>query len=759
MQTITHISAIVTALPIRGIVMLISMATTGLLLSPALAAEEIPLPNANHPLALPPLDSHDIRSRQGDISTEAAALHGLPEQPEKQSPAAALANLANLGAELTIVQVSDGTEIEEQETNATPDSETPPLRITVTGQILNQPVYTPFRREGTIRESSQPVYVINRQQIEAQGARTVNEALRYLPGILSDGTAGGQLGTVSGQFMRGGVSSQTLILLNGRPLNEVGASGSFDLSSITTNAIEQIEVLPGGGSVLYGSNAIGGVVNIITRRPEPEDNSEFSANITLGSFGFSDQVIQLQGGAENGSWVIGYNRTAANNAFPFRLTSTDFESTRTNADVLYNNVNVNLVGDIDERNQLRFGLLYLNRELGVPGGVPVADSLPGRFNTLATDDRQYTENWLLDVTYESALGLANDSRLTARLSLDLSDLTFDDPVAETPFDTISQRTTNQTSLGAQVQHVWQFSSHQNLTYGVDYRNVRANNTSLNRLTNQRTQNYSGTINQLGLFARYQVDFTPRFSANLGIRQDFNDLVDGAFTTFNLGTRVALAETTSLRANFARNFRVPTLGNLFFTPFNNPNLRPESGLSFDVGVDQQLGDRGLMRFTFYYNDIRDAISFELVGNTPQNIGQVRAIGIESELNYQVFDNIFMFANYTWNHPEIVSGPNPTENGNQLPFTHADSWNVGLAYENLQGLYAALFLRSISDIFVERTNTEALQGRTTLDFKLRVPIGETLAINVSVNNIFDTQYEEFPGFPGVGRNIQVGLRSTF
>ncbi|NJL49671.1 MAG: TonB-dependent receptor [Leptolyngbyaceae cyanobacterium SM2_5_2] len=407
-------------------------------------------------------------------------------------------------------------------------------------------------------------------------------------GVLSEGTAGGQLGALSGQFIRGGVSSQTLILLDGRPLNEVGGFGAFDLSNFTTDAVEQIEVLPGGGSVLYGSNAISGVINIITRRPPSEAGLETAATAAVGSFGFNDQVIQLRGREDDLSWVLGYNRTAATNAFPFSLTSTDFDGVRTNADVLYNNLNFSATTALGDRSRLRFGLLFLSKDLGVPGGVPVPGSISGGFNALTADDSQYSENWLLDLTYEADLGQADDSRLTARLFGDLLSLTFNNPVADSPFAPPSRDLVDQSSVGAQVQHAWQVAPNQNLTYGVDYRQVVANNTTLNLLTDTLTDNYRESIKQAGLFARYQVDITPRFSANLGVRQDFNDLADGSFTSFNLGTGVQVTETTRLRANFARNFRVPTLGDLFFAPFNNPNLGPESGLSFDIGVDQRVG---------------------------------------------------------------------------------------------------------------------------------------------------------------------------
>lgn len=631
------------------------------------------------------------------------------------------------------------------------------LRINVVESILDQPVYSPFRREGTVRESTQPVYVINREQIEAQGARTVDEALRYLPGVLSSGTAGGQLGSQSGQFIRGNGSSQTLILLDGRPINEVGAFGAFDLSNFTTDAVEQIEVLPGGGSVLYGSNAIGGVINIITRRPLEAEGIEATAGLDIGSFGYNSQALQVRGNTDNVDWTLGYNRTDSNNDFPFSLATRDFEGTRNNAEVLYNNLNLQLATDINERHRIRFGALYLTKDLGVPGGVPIPGSITGGFNGLTADDNQYTEDLLLDLTYEADLG--EDSLLSARVFGDFVDTTFTDPVADNSFESPSEDNVEQVSLGGQLQHAWQFAENQNITYGVDYRHVQTENETTDLLTGLVTSNYDDSINQTGIFARYQGDITPRFSLNAGIRQDFNDLADGSFTSFNLGTRVALTDTTNFRANFGRNFRVPTLADLFFAPFNNPDLDPETSLGFDVGIDQEIGDRGLFRFTFYRTEVDDAINFDLASFTPQNIGRVESIGIETELNYQVFDQVFAFANYTWNRPEIKDGPNSADNGNSVPFTSADSFNLGVAYEPGDGVYMALLLNAISDVFVDRGNLEELDSYTTVDFKVRLPFSNSWALNASINNIFDEQFEEFPGFPGVGRNVQMGIKGTF
>ncbi len=129
--------------------------------------------------------------------------------------------------------------------NTPASTEEPPIELTIIDKLLNEPVYSPFRRQGTVKDSTRPVYVITGEEIEAQGAKTVREALKFLPGILPDGTVGTEVNTLSGQFIRGSNSAQVLILLDGRPINELGFGG-FDLSEFTTNIVERIEVLPGG---------------------------------------------------------------------------------------------------------------------------------------------------------------------------------------------------------------------------------------------------------------------------------------------------------------------------------------------------------------------------------------------------------------------------------------------------------------------------------------------------------------------------------
>ncbi|MGB7415566.1 MAG: TonB-dependent receptor, partial [Thermosynechococcaceae cyanobacterium] len=509
---------------------------------------------------------------------------------------------------------------------------------------------------------------------------------------------------------------------------------------------------------LYGSDALGGVINIITRDPA-DAKPEVTLRAAVGSFGLNEQGIQARGRSGDFGWSVGYNRTQAQNDFPFEIDRIGLQSKRDNADVLYNNLNLKLEGQLGDRNQLTFSALYLNKDFGVAGGVPIPGSI-GEFNALTPLARQQTEELLLDLTWQSQLDRAGNSQLTSRIFADLLDYDFDnpDPAAFGTRDNVNRR-----SIGAQVQHNWKIAKNQTLTYGFDYRNTQAQNTTFNYGLGTTNVNYDGDIDQGALFARYDLNVTPNFNLNFGLRQDFNSLASGSFTSPSVGVRLAVSPSTVLRANYAKSFRAPQVVNLdglaAFNVVGNPDLEPERGDSFDIGIDQSLGKNGLLRLTFFANTISNLINFQFGSpSTYENIGKVRTLGLEADLNVRLAKHFYAFANYTLNEPEIIRDRDPTIEGNDLSFRGADTLNVGLAYER-KGIYAAAIVRYLSSYFVNNTNTESLPGYTTMDLKLRFPIGKTFAFTGSLDNLFDQQYEQFPGFPAVGRTFRLGISATF
>jgi vitamin B12 transporter len=652
-----------------------------------------------------------------------------------------------------------------QNTSADTKEKEADIEINVIEELLNEPVFSPFRQEGTVKDSTRPIYVITGEEMEAQGARTVREAIKFLPGILGDGTVGTEVNALSGQLIRGSNTGQVLILLDGRPINNAG-SGGFDLSEFTTNNIQRIEVLPGGGSTLYGSDAIGGVINIITRRPTEKITTE--AKFNIGAYGLNQQSIQNSGKKGDISWVVGYNRTQAENNYPFSIPEANFSGTRKNNDTLYNNFNLKLEADLGKRNTLSFSTLYLNKEQGTPGGVPIPSPVNGQgfFNSLTDKNRKYTDQILTDFTWNLKLGGGDDSLLTAKIYGDFLNTRFD------PSGSVSSQNrfqTNQSSYGIQTTHSWNFAKNQSLVYGFDYRNVNVRNTSFSYSTNKETLNYDNDINQGALFTKYEVVLIPNLTVNVGLRQDFSSLVNGSVTSPSVGTKYAVSDSTTLRANYIQNFRVPTIANLFnVNPSNigNPELKPERGDSFDIGIDQKLGNIGLARLTFFKNNVSDTIAFKRLtppvnGNTGtwENIGLVETTGIEATLNLQVAKNIYTFVNYTANDPRIFKSSNAAEINKELRFAGADKLNLGVSYETPQGLYLGLLMNSLNGYPTNNTNTEFLSGYTTFDFKLLVPLSDKLVVTGSLENLFNQRYQLFPGFPDGGRGFQVGLSSTF
>jgi vitamin B12 transporter len=670
----------------------------------------------------------------------------------------------------------------------TPQPETvPDLEINVYGdRLLNKPIYSPFRKEGTLKDSTRPAYVINKDEIKAQGARTIREALQSLPGILGAGTVGTEVNALSGQYIRGSNTSQVLILLDGRPINNLG-SGGFDLGEFSTSIVDRIEVLPGGGSTLYGSDAIGGIINIVTKRPT-SDKLTFDTKAEVGNLGYTNFGVNLSKKDGNVAWLIGYDRIQATNNYSYSIPSANFSGTRINNDTTYNNLRVRADVDASDRTKVSFTGILLSKNQGVPGGVPIPSPVFGQgfFNSLTDANRKYNDQILFDVGIDQKLGNSNDSTLTGRVYYDNLSTRFDSrtafaetlsvngsgqAVAAVTPQTQRQFDNKQKSLGIQTQHNWQITPTQNITYGFDYRNTSNRNTINSIALGTQQVTYDGVISQGALFAQYNVDFNPQVRVTAGLRQDFSSLANGGVTSPALGVKWAVNPATILRANYIRNFRTPTLTNLFSanpTNIGNPNLLPETGNSFDVGVDQKLGNFGLLRLTAFQNNITNLVAFQSinpavngVSGTYTNIGEVQTQGIEASFNARLAPNLYGFVNYTLNSPRITKDADPTVVGKELRFAGADKLSIGVSYENGFGWYGSLALNSLSGYPTNNTNTEFLSGFTSFDANLVAPLNSDRSLNLtaSVQNIFDQRYELFAGFPDAGRTFRTGIDWKF
>jgi vitamin B12 transporter len=139
--------------------------------------------------------------------------------------------------------------------------------------------------------------------------------------------------------------------------------------------------------------------------------------------------------------------------------------------------------------------------------------------------------------------------------------------------------------------------------------------------------------------------------------------------------------------------------------------------------------------------------------------VRATGVEVALDVQVVPNLFFSANYTNTDPRITADSNPANVGREVSFRGRDILNLGLSYRTPEGWFAGLFYRTVSSTFTDNTNTQFLDGFSTVDFRFRVPLTRNLSFDGGVENIFDERFQLFPGFPNLGRSLRAGVSATF
>jgi vitamin B12 transporter len=175
-------------------------------------------------------------------------------------------------------------------------------------------------------------------------------------------------------------------------------------------------VLPGSGSTLYGSDAIGGIINIITTTGREQPS--YRVGLEIGDLGFNSQQFSLSNREGALSLLLNFNRTQAQNNYFFSVA--DVATIRTNNDVLYENLRLGLKYEPNDRTKVGIQALYLPKEQGVPGGVPIPDPQFGQgfFNSLTDNNRKFTDQVFTDVSLEQKLGEGDDSLLTARLYLD-----------------------------------------------------------------------------------------------------------------------------------------------------------------------------------------------------------------------------------------------------------------------------------------------------------------------------------------------------
>lgn len=604
----------------------------------------------------------------------------------------------------------------------------------VTRVTLPTTVPTPEQRVGS------SVTVVPAAEIERDQRRTVPEVLGAVPGLTV--VPQGGPGNYTAVFMRGANSNHVKLLVDGINVSDP-ATGLVDFGNLAaTGDIERIEVLRGPQSGLYGSDALGGIVAITTKRGEGPPK----ASVTLegGSFGTFNQNANVSGSYNKFDYAfnVSHFRAESTPVTPLELLP---PGQKRNND-FYDNLtfSTKLGAQLSDSFRLNFVARYTDATLRFTG-----DDFD--FNTFANvprarQDRQHNE---IFATRGEAVWTTFDGRLVSTLGANYFEQKSNNL---SPDGTVRATTGDRTKVDWRSQYA--FLPGQFIIGGADHEVERFSKVGFG-------PENSNTAGYLELQAQ---PFARAFLA-ANVRYDDNERFGGHATWRVAPSYIVAGTETKLKGSVGTGFKAPTLSQLFedypeFSFYANPNLKPEESLGYDVGFEQPLAGN-LLRVgaTYFHNDITNLIntSFDstMFSSTLVNIGRATTSGVEAFATLQLTERLKLRADYTYTHAideqtkkELIRRPK-----NKASLTVAYSPYDPLTF-SATVLYIGEFADNDRTFFLPVTNP----GYTLVNIAANYQVNPYAKVFARVDNLFNEKYEPVTGFLGRGLGVYGGVRLT-
>ena len=581
-------------------------------------------------------------------------------------------------------------------------------------QVLAQSepvIVTATRTAQTVDASLAAVSVIDRAQIEALQPGTVGELLGAIPGVIVSQTGG--LGQPTAVFMRGAEFDHVLVLIDGVKFGSA-TLGSSAFQFLDPDQIEKIEVVRGPRSSLYGSDAIGGVIQIFTRDPSHAEAA--SAFIQGGSEEYLKAGARLSAGKERTRFTLsvaseqteGYDVCKGNlNAGCFAIED-DPDG--------YENMSIQagLKSEIGEHSKVSLSFLSSDG----------ANEFDGSFQN-ETEFRTSVLGASIDVAASDHLLV----KVSGGQSRDEQDM-FKDGVFVDRYDTA------RTSLS--VQSDWSLSALNLLTVGVDYLGDEID--SVNAYTETNRDN-------VGVFGQ----LLTRVSAidiQAALRYDDNEQFGGAVTG---DASAGYGDESSGRwtVQYGTAFKAPTFNELYYPGFGNPNLTPEESATIEAGYRRAAG-RGQFALNVFSSEVNDLIAYDAATSAPANLDSASIMGLEIEGSLLV-NQWQMAASLTLLSAEQKGG---SYDGNELPRRPGEVFEVR-ADRGFGKLSIGGSLRGAGAAYDDLANATKIDSYVVIDLRGRYALARAWELTAKIANVADQEYEHASYYRQPGRRFFVGV----
>jgi vitamin B12 transporter len=572
------------------------------------------------------------------------------------------------------------------------------------------------RREIPIEKATRAVTVITREEIERSGKVFLIDLLRGVPGVtvVQLGTFGREVNV----FIRGVNKESTLVQLDGVQINNANQSLAA-LQHITTANIERIEIVRGTQSVLYGADAVGGLINIVTK-PETREGIHGGGKFSYGTY----ETFYEEGN------LSGSNDRLSLSAVGGRM---DSQGLADNDD--YDNTTARAHGKlkVTDNSNLDISFHHFNSLVGIDDGL-----ISGRFRTDPNRSTRANQE-VINTKYDVSLTDWWKQYVQYSLFHDRN-VSLDPRNGNTGVDPESSLKLNSNRHTFEYQSDFYIRDFDVLTVGYEFEHSAVESKSTTKY-DQLTRNH-------GWFAQNELTLWEFWTIVTGARFDRHELY-GTEVSPLVSTGIWIAKTmTKFKGSYGKGFRAPTFNQLFFPNFGVPTLQPETSWNWDAGFEQFYWDKRASFSAMYFDyRIRNLIqNLALATNT----GSARSQGIELEHRIKIWEDLYFNTNYTYTH----SIDRATEKRLFRVPRHAGKFGLSYDYKRLHFTGDWIWIGSRED-----SGAVKLKGYTRLDLALFYDLKEYWQIFTRVDNATNDDFKEANGFNMPLANFTVGTKAQF
>ena len=641
-----------------------------------------------------------------------------------------------------------------------------PEPVLETREVIVSATKTPL----PISQVTSAVEVITGEELERKKIKTVIDGLRLAQGVFASSSGGP--GTEATVKMRGAFARHTLVLIDGVIVNSP-TTGAYDFANLTAENIDRIEILRGAQSMLYGSDAVGGVINIYTKKGAGAPTA--AAFMEYGSFASLREGVSGSGtkGIFDFSASVSRWDTSSFSAINYRRGAYE-------RDGFHNWQGSGKLGvSLPKDGRLEFNVRWYNSDVnfdgfadsGAPADVFGAKQSDRNLILSGSYDQPITAWWSQKLTLARANERLRSVSGDSGYNLNTKALITGDPncflsnpdTCFTPFSS-DLRILNQR---LEWQHNFQVGKPLLITAGYQFREEQGDASGF---FGASTPNK--IISSNAGFAQAQLNLLDRLFVTGGVRQDSYN-VFGDATTYRVTGGYLLKETgTKFRGSYATGFKAPTLNDLFFQGFANPDLKPEKSQSMDVGIDQSFfGDRLQLNAGYFWNRFHDLIQFVFNptlcppatnGLCPINVADAKSQGWELGFKATIMQGLEVRGQYTNTLTRAFDNPtNPLGVDKRLPRWPVDQATIGITYMPIDPWRINVDYRFVGARNNDLANTpsQQLSSFNVVNASTSYDVTKNWQVYGRVDNLFNAHYEEILYFGIPIRSVYGGVKYTF